>query len=259
MYLKNDLYISNESEFAMKNLLLDKVVLITGAGGGIGRAVAEKLAAYQAKLVLLGGNNPEKLAQTVASVEQYTECLALPGNLTDLNFLADGVKKCIERFGALDVLINNAGVTLTAGFENVTEADFDKVMFINNKVPFFLTQNAIPFLLKSNSATIINIASVVAHSGYPMQSVYSASKHALLGWTKSLASEYYKHNIRVHAIAPGGVYTDMVKISRPDLTPEGMIMPDEIAEIVWFLLNNRGNAVIDEIIVHRMNKEPFLV
>ena len=93
--------------------------------------------------------------------------------------------------------------------------------------------------------------------GYPLQSAYSASKHAMLGWTKSLARECYRDNIRVHAVCPGGVYTDMVKLSRPDLTPEGMIMPEDIAEIVMFFLNNRSNAVIDEICVHRMNKEPF--
>ena len=122
-----------------------------------------------------------------------------------------------------------------------------------------MIQSMLPLLKKSDAATIINIASVVAHSGYPLQSIYTASKHALLGMTKSLAAEYYQENIRVHAISPGGVYTDMVKISRPDLTSEGMIMPEEIADIVHFLLVNRGNAVIDEICVHRLNKEPFLI
>ena len=112
---------------------------------------------------------------------------------------------------------------------------------------------------KSETPTIINIASVVAHAGYPLQSVYTASKHAILGLTKSIAAEYYQENIRVHAICPGGVYTDMVKVSRPDLTPDGMIMPEEIANIIHFFLANRGNAVVDEICVHRMNKTPFLI
>ena len=116
-----------------------------------------------------------------------------------------------------------------------------------------------PFLRKSSGASVINIASVVAHAGYPNQSIYTASKHALLGMTKSIAAEYFKDNIRVHAVSPGGVYTDMVKIARPDLTGEGMIMPEDIADIVHFLLANRTNAVIDEILVHRAGKEPFLV
>ena len=120
-------------------------------------------------------------------------------------------------------------------------------------------REALPHLKKSQTAAIVNICSVVSHSGYPMQSIYSASKHALLGMTKSLAREYFKEGIRVHAISPGGVYTDMVKLSRPDLSPEGMITPGEIADIIEFLLVNRGNAVIDEILVHRVGKEPFLV
>ena len=125
-------------------------------------------------------------------------------------------------------------------------------------ISWTLHRKALPFLKKSASPTVINLASVVAHAGYPLQSVYTASKHALLGLTKSFAREYYQDGIRVHAICPGGVYTDMVKISRPDLSPEGMIMPDEIADIVRFLVENRGNAVIDEVLVHRVNKEPFL-
>ena len=132
-------------------------------------------------------------------------------------------------------------------------------MAINLRSPFVLTKLALPYLKKSDAATIINIASVVSHAGYPQQSIYTASKHALLGMTKSLAAEYYQDNIRVHAISPGGVYTNMVKVSRPDLKPDGMIQPEEIADIIEFLLTHRGNAVIDEILVHRVNKQPFIV
>lgn len=239
--------------------LKDKVVLLTGAGGGIGRAAAEKLAACGMKIVLFGGNNLEKLKQTQEIVEKYSECLTIPGDLTDPDFITDGVQKAVDGFGYIDVLINNAGVAQNTAFEDISLAEFDKIMAINVRVPFMLTQQLLPYLKKSGSATIINIASVVSHAGYPQQSIYTASKHALLGMTKSLAREYYKENIRVHAIAPGGVYTDMVKISRPDLTPDGMIMPSDIADIIYFFLANRSNAVVDEIIVHRVNKEPFQV
>ncbi|MBO7147676.1 MAG: SDR family oxidoreductase [Lentisphaeria bacterium] len=239
--------------------LQNKVVVLTGAGGGIGRAAAEKLAQNGMKIVLFGGNNRENLKATASIVEKYSSCLVLPGDLTDLEFIRKGVEEVIRTFGQIDILINNAGMAANTSFEEVRVEDFDKIMAINVRVPFYLTQQAIPFLKKSGSATIINIASVVAHAGYPLQSAYTASKHALLGLTKSIAREYYQDGIRVHAICPGGVYTDMVKVSRPDLTPEGMIMPEEIADIIWFFLSNRGNAVIDEIIVHRVNKEPFLV
>ncbi|MBR1953401.1 MAG: SDR family oxidoreductase, partial [Lentisphaeria bacterium] len=174
-------------------------------------------------------------------------------------FIKDGVQKAAAHSGGIDVLINNAGVAQNTAFEDISLEEFDKIMAINLRTPFVLTQQALPYLKKSGSATIINIASVVSHAGYPRQSIYTASKHALLGMTKSIAAEYYKDNIRVHAIAPGGVYTDMVKVSRPDLTSDGMILPSDIADIVHFFLAHRGNAVIDEIIVHRVGKEPFLV
>ena len=243
----------------MREDLENKVVILTGAGGGIGRAIAEKLAQRKMKIVLFGGNNIEKLEKTKEKVEQYSSCLMLPGDLTDTDFMTSAIETVFSTFGKIDILINNAGLAQSTPFEEITEKEFDRLMSINVRTPFFLTQKIIPFLKKSDYGTVINIASVVSHAGYPLQSVYTASKHALLGLTKSIAREYYKENIRVHAICPGGVYTDMVKISRPDLTPEGMIMPEEIADILCFLLENRGNAVIDEILVHRSNKEPFLV
>lgn len=237
-----------------------KTVILTGAGGGIGSAIAEKLAQGKMNIVLFGGNNPEKLAKTRETVEKYgASALVLPGNLTDENFIIQAVEKVKEKFGGTDILINNAGVAQSTALEDITMEEFDRIMAINFRAPFMLTQKLLPMLKASSAATVINIASVVAHAGYPLQSVYTASKHALLGFTKSLAREYYKDNIRVHAICPGGVYTDMVKISRPDLSADGMIMPEEIAEIVHFFLAHRGNAVIDEILVHRVNKEPFLV
>ena len=243
----------------MENILDNIVSVLTGGGGGIGRATAEKLAQHKMQIVLLGGNNLENLQETAAIVEKYSNCLMLPGNLTNADFIGESIEKIVEKFHNIDVLINNAGVAQSTPFEDITLAEFDRIMAINLRVPFMLTQAALPYLKKSDTASIINIASVVSHAGYPLQSIYTASKHALLGMTKSLAAEYYQENIRVHAIAPGGVYTNMVKVSRPDLTGEGMIQPEEVAEIIEFLLTHRGNAVIDEILVHRVNKQPFLV
>lgn len=239
--------------------MTNNVAIITGSGGGIGSAVAQTLAANGMKIALLGGNNLEKLSATADAVRKYSDCLVIPGDLTDMEFLSGAVSQAAEYFGKIDTLINNAGVAQNTPFEAVSVAEFDRIMAINTKVPYFLTQFALPFLRKSDAAAVINIASVVAHAGYPQQSVYTASKHALLGMTKSIANELYKENIRVHAISPGGVYTDMVKISRPDLSPDGMIMPEDIAEIVLFFLARRTNAVIDEICVHRLGKEPFQI
>lgn len=239
--------------------LKNKVTVITGAGSGIGQACAERLAKEGMKVILLGGRNAEKLNQTKLLVEEYSECKVIPGDLTDLSVLEQAVSQAADVWGGIDVLINNAGMALNSSFEDVTVEEYDKIMNINVRVPFFLTQKMLPYLKKSEAATVINISSVTGHLGYPYQSAYAASKHAVLGFTKSLANEYYQDNIRVHAICPGGVYTDMVKVARPDLTGEGLIQPEEIAEIVHFFLANRGNAVIDEINVHRVNKAPFAV
>ena len=243
----------------MENILDGKIAVLTGGGGGIGRATAVKLAKNKMTVVLLGGNNLKNLQETADEAGKYSQCMVIPGDLTDANFITRSIEKIIEKFHGIDLLINNAGVAQSTPFEAITLEEFDRIMAINLRVPFMLTQAALPGLKKSSSATIINIASVVSHAGYPLQSIYTASKHALLGMTKSLAAEYYQENIRVHAIAPGGVYTNMVKVSRPDLTGEGMIQPEEIADIIEFLLKHRGNAVIDEILVHRVNKQPFLV
>ena len=243
----------------MANNLDNKTLLLTGAGGGIGRAIAVRLAKEGMNIILFGGNNLEKLNETREAVEVFSSCLMLPGDLTDIDFMTTALEKAAAFRDGIDVLINNAGVAANAPFEKVTLEEYDKIMNINVKVPFLLTQKVLPFLKRSVSPTIINIASVTGHAGYLQQSIYSASKHALLGMTKSIAAEYYKENIRVHAISPGGVFTDMVKVTRPDLTGEGMIMPEDIAEIAHFFLAHRGNAVIDEILVHRVGKEPFQV
>ena len=240
--------------------LKGRTALLTGAGGGIGNAIASKLADMELNVILFGGNNLKKLEETADCVRKKgVSVKIIAGDLTNEQFIIDGFKSAMDICGGIDVLINNAGVAYNADFDKTPVEIFDKIMNINARAPYILTQQALPVLKKSDRASIINIASVVAHAGYPYQSAYAASKHALLGFTKSLAAEVYKDGIRVHAISPGGVYTDMVKISRPDLTSEGMIKPKEIADIVEFLLKNRGNAVIDEIIVHRLGKEPFLV
>ncbi len=237
----------------------DRIALVTGAGGGIGREIVLSLAKEKVNIVLFGGNNLDNLNETSRLAEEFgVKTFIYPGDLTDDKVLNDNFNKAIKEVKKIDILINNAGKAHSSSIEETDEKLYDKIMNLNMRVPFMLTRLSLPYLKKSDRANIINIASIVAHNGYPLQSAYVASKHALLGFTKSLANEVYKDGIRVEAISPGGVYTDMIKISRPDLTGEGMIYPKDIADIVMFLLKNRGNAVIDEIIVHRVNKQPFL-
>ena len=237
--------------------LKGKTALITGASGGIGGALACRLAQDGIDL-LLCGRSAEKLTGTAEAAAEY----GIRTHICTADLTEDGaplhcVEEALRTFGRLDILINNAGLALNCPFEETTAAQFDAIMATNVRAPYFLCQAALPALRQSDYATIINIASVVAHKGYPLQSAYVASKHALLGMTRSLANEVYEDGIRVHVIAPGAVFTDMVRVARPDLSSEGMIMPEDIAEAAAFFIEHRTNAVIDEIQIHRAGKAPF--
>ena len=237
--------------------LRGRVALITGAGGGIGRAIALRLSEAGMRLALVG-RDAEKLRATAALTGRAEDMLVLPADLTRDGAAAEVLTATAARFGGLDALVNNAGMALSCPFEDTDIADFDRIMAINVRAPFLLCQGALPLLRKSACPVIVNLGSVVSHKGYALQSAYAASKHALLGMSAALSKEVAPEGIRVHVVSPGGVYTDMVKIARPDLSPEGMIVPEEVAEAVAFLIEHRGNAVIDEIQLHRAGKEPFL-
>lgn len=238
--------------------LKGKTAIITGAAGGIGECLCKKLAEYEMNLVLTGRSREKlhALAETLrATGTQVYECV---GDLSELEYVDNVLKSARKTCGGVDVIVNNAGISHNCPVEEMTPELFDDIMRVNVRAPYFMCQRALPELRRSDCATIINICSVVAHKGYPRQSVYAASKHALLGLSKSLANEVYREGIRVHVISPGSVYTGMIAMVRPDLQPEGMILPEDIANIVGFYLENRrSNAVIDEIEVHRVNKEPF--
>jgi len=237
--------------------LTGKTALITGASGGIGRAMAVRLAESGMNLALCGRNR-EKLDETARLTGRSEDMLIIQGALSGLADVESALNQTVGRFGGLDVLINSAGLAQSVPFEDIPEDEFDRIMLINAKIPFLMCQKALPILRASDMPTIVNIGSVVAHNAYPLQSVYTASKHALIGFTKALAKEVYKEGIRVHMISPGGVYTDMIRVARPDLSSDGMIAPEEVAEAVAYLLEVPGNGIIDEIQMHRIGKEPYL-
>ena len=235
-----------------------KTAIVTGASGGIGTAVSRKLSSMGMN-VLITGRKKDALDALAAELEAAGgRLLVCAGDLTESSFVKGLPGAALEHFGSLDVLVNCAGLAQNQHFEEVTEEDYDRIMNLNARAPYFLCQASLPALRSSDCATIINITSVVAHKGYPFQSAYAASKHAMAGFSKSLVNEVYKDNIRVHLISPGGVYTQMVAVSRPDLKPEMVSLPEDIAEVAAFYLKMRGaNAIVDEIQVHRSGKEPF--
>lgn len=233
------------------------VALVTGAGSGIGRAIAVKLAKMGMNIALCG-RLEEKLWATAEATGRPEDMVIIAGDLTDETHLTSCVAIVKARFGHLDVLVNNAGAALNRPFAETSTEEFDRIMAINARTPFLLTREALPLLKQSDRATVVNIGSVVSYTGYADQAAYSASKHALLGMTRALAKEVWSDGVRVHLIAPGGVDTDMVRIARPDLKSDGMIQAEEVADAVEYLVGHRGNAVVDEIKLHRAGKEPFL-
>lgn len=232
--------------------------VITGASGGIGSALAVRFAELGLDLTLCG-RSEEKLASVKSACQDAgAQVLTVTGDVTEDAFPEALMQAVTDRFGRLDILVNNAGMALSCPLEQTTSEQFDRIMALNVRAPYFLCQAALPLLRRSDRGTILNIASVVGHKGYPLQSAYAASKHALIGMSKSLANEVYEQGIRVHILAPGAVYTDMVRIARPDLSPEGMILASDLADAAEFLITHRTNAVIDEIQLHRAGKAPFV-
>jgi 3-oxoacyl-[acyl-carrier protein] reductase len=208
--------------------------------------------------LLLTGRDRRALDELAAELAVYpVNIVVLVADLALAEAPQAIIGACRETFDRLDVLVNNAGLAISKTIAETTVEDWDRLMHVNARAPFFLAREAIALLKRSSEGTVINISSVVGRLGYPMQAAYGASKHALLGFSKVLAKELQKDNIRVHVIAPGGVDTDLVQEMRPDIDREALIGADEIADIVAFLIGRRGNGVIDEINVRRASGTPW--
>ncbi|HUX21763.1 MAG TPA: SDR family oxidoreductase [Spirochaetia bacterium] len=241
----------------MEESLKGVCVLITGASRGIGKAIALELAKHGARLSLVARDAEALEGVGRSAAEAGSEAIGIPADLTHPGGIDAVVTQTVDHFGGIDVLINNAGAALAKPFAETSESDWQLLMGLNAQVPYFLIQRALPYLRVSSVRTIINVSSVVGRTGYPGQSAYGASKHALIGLSKALARELHPDGIRVHVIAPGSTDTEMITAVRPDLEPEKLISPEEIAETVAFLLTHRGNGMIDEINIRRATGTPW--
>lgn len=241
----------------MTERLEGKVAIVTGASRGIGRAVSISLAQEAATIVLSARSIPEleKTAQEV--VEAGGKAKIVVTELTEEDSIKNLLKESEKTFGRLDILINNAGITHSAKLEETKTEDWERCLWVNARAPFILCREALRLLRKSNPAHIINIASVVGVKGYPLQSTYTASKHALRGMSISLSEELRGSSVRVHVLCPGGVDTEMVSRVRPDIKKDELIGPDEIAELVLYLVTKKGNAILDELRIRRATSTPW--
>ena len=241
----------------MAERLAGKVAIVTGAGRGIGRAISIALAAETATIVL-AARTSDALQEAAEKVTQAGgRAHVVVTELMDEGSIKRLVSDTEAKFGRLDVLVNNAGITLSSSLEETATEDWERLMWVNARAPFILCREALALLRKSPAGYIINIASVVGVKGYPFQSAYTSSKHALRGMTISLSEELRDSNIRVHLLCPGGVDTGMVARVRPDIAKDELIKPEEIAELVLYLVTHKGNAVIDELHIRRATSTPW--
>ncbi len=241
----------------MAKELVGKVAIVTGASRGIGRAISVALA-REGAAVVLAARSVEKLEEAAEQVSKAGgQAEIVVTELTNEDSIKNLVKVTEEKFGRLDILVNNAGVTHSAPLAETTTEGWERCMRVNARAPFILCREALGLLSKAEPGFIINIASVVGIKGYPLQSAYTSSKHALRGMTISLAEELRGSNVRVHLLCPGGVDTDMVGNVRPDIKKENLIGPGEIAELVLYLVMHKGNAVIDELRIRRAASGPW--
>lgn len=234
-------------------MLKDKTALITGASRGIGRAIALKLAEQKVNLILTGRSEGD--LQNISSLirEKFqVKTKVIVADLLKEDAPAAIIRKTVEIANGLDILINNAGAALSLPAEQTTIERWNQIMNLNARAPFFLCQEAIPYLRQSNFAAIINISAEMGVAENINHAAFAASKQAITAWSKILALELEKDNIPVHLISPEGVDTDLSYELQPGLEKSALISPEEIAEIATFLLKFRGKGQIDEINVrHR--------
>ncbi|SFT56481.1 3-oxoacyl-[acyl-carrier-protein] reductase [Lishizhenia tianjinensis] len=191
-------------------LLKDKVVIITGASRGIGKAIAQKCVEEGAKVAFTYLSSEEKAKALEAELTQNGgEVKGFKSNASDFEAAQKLVDDVMEAFGQVDVLINNAGITRDTLLMRMTEEQWDEVMNTNLKSAFNLTKAVQRPMLKARKGSIINMSSVVGVSGNAGQANYAASKAGMIGFTKSVAQELGSRNIRCNAIAPGFIETEM--------------------------------------------------
>jgi len=192
--------------------LKGRTAVITGASRGIGFSIAELFAREGAQLALADINNAEieQAARTIAESEN-AQTMAVTADVSKARGCEQTINAALDKFGKIDILINNAGITKDGLLIRMAEADWDSVMSINLKGSFLMSKAAAKAMIKQRSGRIVNISSVAGQTGNAGQVNYSASKSGLIGLTKSLARELASRNILVNAVAPGFVNTNMTK------------------------------------------------
>ena len=235
--------------------LKGKVSLITGGSRGIGRGIALKLASLGSDIVLVDISASDETKKEIEELGR--KVISLKADVSKMDETSEVVSKVLKEFEKVDILVNNAGITRDNLLMKMSEEDWDSVLDINLKGSFNMSKSLIRSMLKQKNASIINMASVVGVAGNAGQCNYAASKAGLIGFTKSLAKEVAKKNIRVNAVAPGFIKSDMTDklsekviegyLSNIPLGKLGSI--DDISNTVAFLASDMSKYMTGQVLV----------
>jgi NAD(P)-dependent dehydrogenase (short-subunit alcohol dehydrogenase family) len=241
----------------MAGRLENKVAFITGAGRGIGSAIAQKMASEGATVVLVDIDLDSAQSNAETLLSQNCQAMAMRTDITQESDVQDAVARVIERFGRIDILVNNAGKNFYYDATLMTETDWDSAMNVDVKGAWLCCKHILPSMITGSAGSIINISSVHARITAPGHFPYAAAKSALVGLTRSLALDYAHYNIRVNAICPGWVRTSLVQgwfdmQPDPKATEDRVLSfqplqrigtPQEIANFVAFVASDEASFI----------------
>ena len=234
-----------------------QVVIVTGGSRGIGKAIALKYAENGYNVVINYVSENTNIDELKDEFDKYSiESLIVKADVSKAEEVESVVKQAIEKFGKIDVLVNNAGITRDTLLMRMKEEDFDKVIEINLKGTFLVTKAVTPYMMKRRNGRIVNLSSVVGVTGNAGQSNYSASKAGIIGFTKSVAKELASRDIRANAVAPGFIDTDMTNVLSDDVKAninaqipmKRMGTAKEIANVVYFLGSEESSYITGQVI-----------
>ena len=234
-----------------------KIAIVTGGSRGIGREIVLALVKNGAKVAFTFAHNRQAANSVLAEVKKLgSEALSFQCDARDFDSSKEFVEKVKEYFGGLDILVNNAGIIRDKALMNMSPQDWSDVIDTNLTGYFNMARACIVSFLKQRSGSIVNITSITGIMGRPRQTNYAAAKAGIIGFTKSLAQEVAAYNIRVNAVAPGFIQTEMTKGLKPDfvekvkmLIPRGEFgKPEDVAHAVLFLLSENSAYVTGQVI-----------
>lgn len=229
--------------------LKGKVAVITGGGRGIGRSVALVFAQEGANLVL-ASRTPDEIDGVCEEVNSLgVQCIAVPTDITIKSEVENLIARAIRTFGQVDILVNNAGVAIHNPIESIREEDWDLTMAVNLKGVFLCTQAVFQLMCDKGSGYILNISSVSGKMGHRNGGAYCASKFAVNGFTETIAAEGKQFGVKAAVVCPGPVDTRMRRENHPDDDLEKLTQPEEVAELVLFLVTQSPTAHTMETVI----------